>query len=241
METSNYKGYQEMNNYLKIAIGAVAGAGVGWFIGSVIVEYIDIMEERRNEDYIDALIMDEDVNETEENQRPSEMSKKNHVKRERTVDYAKAFIPNQSDKPELATLVARYNQGILPTEEPTSPPENEEAWEDEDLDTADSGPIRIINVAEYANSDSSYEQITLLYFEDDVVADNNRKVLKDPESFIGEEALISFGVLSDKEDTVYIRNDDRQQEYEVVRMDEPFIHTPEPVNRKPGRFDHVQE
>lgn len=230
-----------MNNYLKIAIGAVAGAGVGWFIGSVIVEYIDIMEERRNEDYIDALVVDEDGNETEENQRPIEMSKNKQTKRDRKVDYSNAFVPNESDKPELAALVARYNQGILPSEEPAAPPENEEEWEDEDLDNADSGPIRIINVAEYAASDSGYEQITLLYFDDDVVSDSNRKVLKDPESFIGEEALISFGVLSDKEDTVYIRNDDRKQEYEVVRMDEPFIHTKEPMNRKPSRFDHVQE
>lgn len=227
-----------MNNYLKIAIGAAVGAGVGWFIGSVIVEYLDIMEERRNEEYIDGLVV-ESVDENEENQRPFEMSKKNNVKRERTLDYTKAFVPDETAKPELAALVAKYNQGIIP-DEPSAPPEGEEEWTDEDLDTADDGPIRIINVAEYAASDSGYEQRTLLYFDDDVVSDENRKVLRDPESFIGEEALISFGVLSGKEDTVYIRNDDRKQEFEVIRMDEPFIAKP-PQARKPDRFDHIQE
>jgi hypothetical protein len=224
-----------MNNTLKIAAGAVVGAGIGWFIGAVIAEYIELIEEEKNNPYqIDESVDDED--DTEENQRPVEMSKNKQSKRTITVDYTKTYIPTEQDKIDINVLAAKYNQGILPPEESI---DAEETWVDEDADTADSGPIRIINVSEFAASGEDHKKITLLYFDDDVVTDENRKILNDPEKMIGEEALISFGVLSDKEDTVYIRNDDRKTDFEVVRMDEPFITTPGP--RTSSRFDHIQE
>lgn len=226
-----------MNNITKIAIGAVIGAGVGWFIGAVIAEYINMIEEEKNNPYrIDESVADADE-EPEESQRPLEMSKRSKRMRVNDVDYTRHFTVEEKD--DLKKLAAKYNQGILP--EVDEPVDGEETWVDEDADTADSGPIRIINVADYASSDSGYEQITLLYFDDDVVTDEKRKIFNDPETLIGEEALISFGVLSDKEDTVYIRNDDRKKEFEVIRMDEPFINAVQAANARPSRFDHIKE
>jgi hypothetical protein len=224
-----------MNNTLKIATGAVVGAGVGWFIGAVIAEYINLIEEEKHFHYQDGEMP---LEETEENQRPIEMSKHKQPKRVVTVDYTRAFTVE--DKADLQALAAKYNQGIIPPD-PDLDVAGENTWVDEDDNTIDSGPIRIISAAEYAVSDNGYQHITLLYFDDDVVTDENRKIFNDPEKLIGEEALVSFGVLSEKEDTVYIRNDEREKEFEIIRMDEPFINDQKARNAKADRFDHVKE
>lgn len=216
-----------MNTSAKVAIGAAVGFGIGWFVGAVIAEYIHMLEDEKGHPYnIDESVDDEveEIDEFEEYQRPTNMSKTQKQTRVMNTDYTKAFKPE--DKITLRDLAKQYGVTV---EEPTEPPEGETPWVDEDAeaDSLDDGPIRIINVAEFANSDSGYEQVTLYYYDDDVVTDEKKKIVPDPEKFIGEEALVSFGVLSDQEDVVYIRNDDRKTEYEVYRKDEPFLTTSE--------------
>lgn len=72
----------------------------------------------------------------------------------------------------------------------------------------------VISPAEFGEDDK-YETITLIYYNDGVLADRDGNVIEDVESCIGYESLNHFGELSD-DDSVYVRNDDTMTEYEVL-------------------------
>lgn len=72
----------------------------------------------------------------------------------------------------------------------------------------------IISPAEFGEDDD-YETITLIYYNDGILADRDGNVIEDIESCIGYESLKHFGELSD-DDSVYVRNDDSMIEYEVL-------------------------
>lgn len=59
-----------------------------------------------------------------------------------------------------------------------------------------------------------YECISLVYYADGVLVDDNQNVVTDIEGCIGEEALEHFGEYED--DAVHVRNDAKQCDYEVL-------------------------
>lgn len=59
-----------------------------------------------------------------------------------------------------------------------------------------------------------YECISLVYYADGVVVDDNQNVVKDVEDCIGEDSLTHFGEYED--DSVYVRNDERRIDYEIL-------------------------
>lgn len=71
----------------------------------------------------------------------------------------------------------------------------------------------VISPAEFGEDDS-YEPITLIYYNDGVLADTDKNRIEDIESCIGYESLNHFGEYED--DSVYVRNDDTMMEYEVL-------------------------
>lgn len=75
--------------------------------------------------------------------------------------------------------------------------------------------INIIPEVEFGELDEDYECISLTYYADDVVTDDNNEPIEHPEDIIGEEVLerLRFG-----EDTVfYVRNDNLSVDYEILR------------------------
>lgn len=225
MENTNLEKESDMNTTTKTAIGALLGAGIGWFVGSVIVEYIHMKEEEfyRDAEYDESEEMPEgdEADKMEKDQRPVEMSKKSKKVKAKTVDYTKLYVVDEG-KEDLKKLVQKYNHGIISEDETVGATEGE-AWVDEDAETAEpEEPIQIISLADYANSDTGYEQHELNYFSDDVVTDENLVPIANPEQLIGEEALVSFGVLSENEDVVYIRNETIKAEYEITRLYREF-------------------
>lgn len=198
-----------MNNSFKYLIGSAIGGGIGWFVGAVIVEMLIIKEYR--EDYGDESPIGENdipVAETEEGnlfKRPTNMSK------QKMKNYDKLF----EGSPEIEQLAKKY-RGEL---DETSGPEEEievdltSILEDE---SGDIQPISVISEEEYANTES-LEAVTLYFYDDDVVTDEHGVPIEHVEQLIGDEALVSFGELSDDPDIVYVRNLPKKALYEIVR------------------------
>ena len=203
-----------MNKNTKILIGAGVGAGLGYFVAAVIVEVIAIKEERIFEECRTEMI-------------PFEEEEENYVITDEKMP--KKIVKNYSElfrtRPDIAELAAKY-RGEL--DEPEKSPEEDfsEMSDDELDDDPDNGDIQeisIVSQGEYANAEGFSWQ-TLRYFDDDVVTDEHDNPIEHVEQLIGDEALVSFGELSDDNDIVYVRNLPKKVMYEVVRMNKDYAH-----------------
>lgn len=231
-----------MNNNTKILIGAGVGAGIGWFIGAVIAEMIAIkcdggelhmeeLEELTDDE-------DQDFNILERNQ----TKLKNNQKQ--IKNYTQYFIEN--GRPDLAELAKKYNVKEADPEdetihgmEPTSVIEDEFETIDE-IPAYSDRPVKIISLSEYANDDMGFEAVTLHYYDDDVLTDENDIPIDRPEQLIGEDALVSFGEFSDDEDVVYVRNTPKKALYEIVRLNKVYASSPSRTRRR-DRIDRMGE
>ncbi len=77
----------------------------------------------------------------------------------------------------------------------------------------------VINIDEFTNEKSEYDKVTLTYFDgDDVLIDtDDDSEIDDVEEIIGRSWKGAFGIGSDDEDIVYVRNEGLAIDYEVVR------------------------
>ncbi len=234
-----------MNKFGAITIGALIGGGLGYLIGDyVAVNYMGDNTEYDLEE-LEELLPEEFVV-TKKNKiilKRNEEKVENNKKK--IKDYTQHFI--SQDRPDLAALAAKYNgdkeeteaisQVIMASEGSVSILDEEDdnivdklladGYTDSEIDfTVDEKDPAIISVAEYANDDE-YDHITLNYYDDDVVTDEDDKPINRPETFLGEDALVSFGILSQDEDVVYVRNHTKKAMYEVVRTNKSYA---APVN-----------
>ena len=67
---------------------------------------------------------------------------------------------------------------------------------------------------EQFGDNEDYDQISLTYYADQVLADENDEMIEDVEETIGFESLTHFGEYED--DSVFVRNDDKKCDYEVL-------------------------
>lgn len=99
-------------------------------------------------------------------------------------------------------------------------------------------PIYTIAPDEFGEDEENYEQVSLLYYADDVLCDENDEVMEDRENYIGD-ALNHFGEW--EPDAVYVRNELIHIEYEILKDERPFAEVsqdlPKPVRIKNGDDD----
>lgn len=67
---------------------------------------------------------------------------------------------------------------------------------------------------EQFGDDENYDQISLTYYADGVLADENDEVIDDVEETVGIESLNHFGEYEN--DSVFVRNDTRKCDYEIL-------------------------
>lgn len=73
----------------------------------------------------------------------------------------------------------------------------------------------LISPEEFADSD--YETASLWYFADGILTDEQYNIIEDVDETVGYESLEHFGDYSDDPDTVYVRNDYLEVDYEICR------------------------
>lgn len=78
-----------------------------------------------------------------------------------------------------------------------------------------------ISPTQFVNEEPYYDKITLEYYDDDVLANAlSEEIIEDINAAIGLESLTKFGEYED--DVVYVRNENRSTDYEVIRQHRPF-------------------
>lgn len=80
--------------------------------------------------------------------------------------------------------------------------------------------IRVITPEEFMNS--SYDSVTLLYYEDGTYVDDDGNIIRNPKDIFGPKINVpkSFGQYED--DSVYVRDDDKKVDYEVLLQKESY-------------------
>lgn len=87
----------------------------------------------------------------------------------------------------------------------------------------DSPEPYVISFEDFESTKQHYDKNTLYYYEqDDTVTDDAEEILVDTDSLIGDMALTLFGELSDDPDAVYIRNDKKSSDFEVLRLNKSY-------------------
>ena len=74
--------------------------------------------------------------------------------------------------------------------------------------------IYIMSPTEFQEAPNGTKTVTLFYYRDGILADDDYNIIKHPETIIGEDALNSFGRYED--DAVYVRNEDTKTDYEIL-------------------------
>lgn len=85
----------------------------------------------------------------------------------------------------------------------------------------------VISPDEFGENDD-YERISLTYYADKILADDNDDIIEDIEATVSFEALSHFGEYED--DSVFVRNDIRKCDYEILLDQRNY---PDVVKTKP--------
>ena len=89
---------------------------------------------------------------------------------------------------------------------------NEKYTTDDESPTAENKPY-VISPDEFGEFEE-YDRISLTYYADQVLADENDDKIKDVDEVIGVESLTHFGEYED--DSVFVRNDRLKCDYEIL-------------------------
>lgn len=150
---------------------------------------------------------------------------------------AAALIPESEenpDDPRVKKMRTQYNK-IVKGEEYDGLSEFEERQEDEPPaadakvvsrnvfdDQNIDGPY-IITQDEFMANETGYEQATLTYYEKgDTVADTRDDIIDNVDAVLGKTFATAFGEGSSDPNTVHVRNEKLQMEFEVVRSERSF-------------------
>ena len=89
-------------------------------------------------------------------------------------------------------------------------------WTAELMSRTEEAPY-VLSQDEFMKNESDWVQVTLTYYEgDQVLADDQDKRVEDPDDVIGLYNLARFGHWSNDDNVVYIHNDVRETEFEVI-------------------------
>lgn len=218
-----------MDTRIKLLVGAITGAVVGYFVGGA------ISMQLQEQDYQDG-----NPEEFDEEQEAEELTfiveKGNGVDASiRNKDYSKFFKPRE-DLEELASKYKAPKRQVEEVEDDESDADEFETYQDETP-----SPIKVIHTEDYQNPDNGYEKIELFIHEDDVICDENDEPVEYAEKLVGEETLDKFGPyaqqFSGDPDVIYIRNTDVRADYMVTRYHRPYhVET-----KKKGRKAHAED
>lgn len=122
-------------------------------------------------------------------------------------------------RPDLAALAKKYNEGVV---EETEPAGTVTLIADDEVIATIPVPsvddIQIISAEDFNNNADDFETVDLTYYADEIMVGEDDNIIPSPEDIIGNDALVSFGMLSGDPDIVYVRNPKTRALYEIVRM-----------------------
>lgn len=177
--------------FLTFVLGAAAGSFVTW-------RYVkDVYEQ----------IAQEEIDSVKEVflKRERELSEAEEPKQKIAACYENGQSKTVADKQEIADYAARIQrEGYINYSDAASGKK--------ETKKAENKPY-VISPEEFGEFDE-YEKISLTYYSNNVLADENDEVIDDVEETIGVDSLTHFGEYED--DSVFVRNDARKCDYEIL-------------------------
>lgn len=183
-----------MNNKLSHVAAFLAGAASG---GAVVWRLVKIKYERIAEEEISSV-------------------KETYSRREavvvKTIEDVPAAVSEPPQRPNEGVLdyAARLRkEGYLP---------GEDSAKKEEMSMSAEAPY-IIEPEEFGECDG-YETISLTYYADGTLTDENDEIVEDAEEIVGSDFHNHFGEYED--DSVFIRNDKLRCDYEILLDQRPY-------------------
>lgn len=204
-----------MNNKIIGIVSGCLGVGVGGFVAWRILDKRYEAEKekeientkRHYESKIANLEAGDSVESNESEEKPIEVAKRVIEKKPDLSEYAKVLKENNYID------YSKSNTKIV-EEIPVSPRK---------------APY-VITPNDFMSEDN-YNHITLTYYSDGVLVDENKEVIEDADSVIGKGSLTHFGEYED--DSVYVRDEVLKIEYEILYDQSTFAevskHLPKPM------------
>ena len=169
---------------LAFILGAASGSAVTWY--SVKKKYEEIAQRE-----IDSV---KEVFANREKERNKDVVAKN-------------VTEDKKEKPELKEYAAKlHRQGY------TKYSEYFDGGISEEKESVVNGPY-VISPEQFGENED-YEKISLTYYADQILADENDEIIEDVEEMVGFESLNHFGEYED--DSVFVRNDAKKCDYEIL-------------------------
>lgn len=182
-----------LNNLLSKVIIFGAGAGIGSLVTWKLVK---TKYERIAQEEIDSV-------------------KEVYSKKKPTIDECIEQIVEESEKPQQGKSIndkpdimeyAKTIKSLHYTSDDDEEEEDEEMVQDKPY---------VISPDEF--DEIGYEIETLTYYADGVLTDYYDEIIDDVDDVVGVESLNHFGENEGDEDAVYVRNDSREHDYEILR------------------------
>lgn len=190
-------------NVLVFAVGAAIGSAVTYF--TMKPKYERMIQEEVNafkKDFVECMVdiqtaTEEETEDDEEDERPSEVTRTSHINWAELEDLNEEedFEPDEEDLAEYAEIVKQYN--------------NEEGG----AKAVAKNPY-VISPYDFGELDG-YKQISLTYYADDILEDDDGEIVRDADELIGVGSLNTFGEYED--DSVFVRNERLQVDFEILR------------------------
>ena len=188
-------------NKLSTAIAFIFGAGIGsaatWYFLKNKYEAILNEEKESYKNYYEKKVAE--LTPEAESQQPDEATLKRLRNKDDISKYVEKIKPytNYSDiKPEEPSTVAA--------------PEDEESYSERPY---------VIPPEEFDELEG-YNTISLLYFSDEVLTDDDYSIIENVDDIVGKDSLETFGRYED--DSVYVRNDRLKCDYEILKDERRF-------------------
>jgi hypothetical protein len=143
------------------------------------------------------------------------------------------------NKDRYKKIVRRYNGDYTNIPDDSEPGDNIKPADDEDEEElrqcekmsdevnykSNKDPY-VISLSEFSDECDHFDKVTIYYYEDDwTLVDEDQEVINDHNSVIGPRALGCFGEDSEDPDIVYVRNENIQIDYEVIRLPKSYSQT----------------
>lgn len=185
-----------LSKILIFASGAAIGSVVTWKI--VTDRYSQIIEEELES------IKNEILEELEEEDDVED-------------DIQEEVKPTTEDKTTYNNIVEDAGYRNYSNRTPAKQVIPEEEKKEEEIE--DMGGPYVISPDDFDEHDG-YDAVTLVYYSDKVLTDEDDNIIENVEGMVGEESLNHFGEYED--DSVFVRNDERKTDYEILLDERRF-------------------
>ena len=190
--------------FLGIGAGGIIGGVVGFFLAKKKYEHLADEEVKSVKDTFSKYFEHDKVKE----------DKLNHMPAPETS----SVVQEEHKDTPIVDYSARYQSSI--NRYSSSVPNERDTLPETSVVSGDPANIFIITPKEF--NESEYNAVTLFYYKDGVLSNDNYEPLNAVEitSMIGDQALDSFGTYGT--DSVYVQNDNNKTVYEIILEDDNY-------------------